>query len=297
MNNNLEDILQNIDNQRESVEEFEIARRIKKEFNGERDNDDYLYEVFAFDLSVDSEGPKKDQESYYKPKAALKNANGDITDYPDISKIDGNMISYWDKRVEETEHPVMRARYADLVWDLSKQITDNNPSYTRAQEVIENNIIIIKEKLYNYKTSMKTKLERSLNLALSLRNEKEIQRVKEVILNTEDNISEDSKQGLWGFSYDLLLDNKKVDLNEKEELKIISDLENRISRLSLQENAEPWALESGAIRLANYYQKQESREDVIRVLKMVEQEFNKKMENASPIQSQAWLEEDRKSVV
>ena len=59
MNNNLEDILQNIDNQRESVGEFEIARKIEKEFNGEKDNDAYVCEVFAFDLAVDSEEPKK----------------------------------------------------------------------------------------------------------------------------------------------------------------------------------------------------------------------------------------------
>ncbi|MFD2761811.1 hypothetical protein [Lentibacillus juripiscarius] len=50
MNNNLDDILQNIDNKREGLAEFEIAQKIKKEFNGDQNNDAYLSELSGLSM-------------------------------------------------------------------------------------------------------------------------------------------------------------------------------------------------------------------------------------------------------
>src|SRR5262245_60567531 len=39
---------------------------------------------------------------------------------PDIAWVDQMVIRYWEKRMAAAKHPLLRARYADLVWDLSK---------------------------------------------------------------------------------------------------------------------------------------------------------------------------------
>lgn len=290
MTNSLENLLRIIDDERAGLAEYEIAKKIEQYFDGDQNDQNFVSELIAFNLAPDYENKKGTWGFYYGPKFVLANEDGSTSESPSFSNIDNEVIGYWTKRIEDARNPIMRARYADLVWEFSKHITGDNPSYTIAQEVVDNNILIVKEKLYKYKIWAITKLERALNVALSLRDNDRLEYVKEVILETEDSISEDDKPGLWGFSYDLLLDNKKVNLKDAEESKIINDLENRITRLSIQGEANPWAIEAAAIRLASYYQKNKNCDEVIRVMKEVEKEYNRQSEGASVLQVQGWME-------
>jgi Domain of unknown function (DUF4209) len=290
MNSSLVLLLKRLDEERESLAEFEIANKIERNFDGDKSDIDFISEIIAFDLTPDYEAKKGSWGFYYGPKYLYTNEDGSTSEYPSLSSIDAQMINYWTKRIENTNNPIMRARYADLVWEFSKHITGESPSHKIAQEVVDNNILIVKEKLYKYKNWAITKLERALNVALTIRDNSRIECVKETIIETEDRIAEDDKPGLWGFSFDLLLDNKKIKLKDEEIEKIINDLENRVSRLRMQDEADPWAVEAAAIRLARYYQKNNKREEVIRVMKEVEKEYIKKGEDASPIQVQAWME-------
>lgn len=290
MNSSLVLLLKRLDEERESLAEFEIANKIERNFDGDKSDIDFISEIIAFDLTPDYEAKKGSWGFYYGPKYLYTNKDGSTSEYPSLSSIDAQMINYWTKRIENTNNPIMRARYADLVWEFSKHITGESPSHKIAQEVVDNNILIVKEKLYKYKNWAITKLERALNVALTIRDNSRIECVKETIIETEDRIAEDDKPGLWGFSFDLLLDNKKIKLKDEEIEKIINDLENRVSRLRMQDEADPWAVEAAAIRLARYYQKNNKREEVIRVMKEVEKEYIKKGEDASPIQVQAWME-------
>jgi hypothetical protein len=157
--------------------------------------------------------------------------------------------------------------------------------------VIENSIEIADKDLHKYLQSVIEKLERALSLALSLNHRELIEKVKESIINYEKKITKDNDIGLWGFSFDLLLKNEKVGLTEEEKEEIIKDLEERLDRLSKSPEHNFWAAENASLRLADYYNSINKKEDFKRVLlkygKVVKEALSMK---PSALVAIAWLE-------
>src|SRR5690554_554001 len=90
-------------------------------------------------------------------------------------------------------------------------------------------------------------------VAVSLNANQLIERAKQATLNLEHEIAENDKAGLWGFSFDLLVGQRKINLTEEEEDKIIEALELRFDELTSQEYLNPWNAEASAERLAGYF--------------------------------------------
>lgn len=78
-------------------------------------------------------------------------------------------------------------------------------------------------------------------------------------------VAEDSKPGLWGFSFDLLVNSRKVQLTDEEEQEIITDLEARLTRL---QDGAPNQCEFAAKRLANYYRSRGLEQECNRVVEI-----------------------------
>jgi hypothetical protein len=45
---------------------------------------------------------------------------GDVLE-PNISNVDPAVLAYWQVRMGQAGHPMLKARYADLLWDLSRR--------------------------------------------------------------------------------------------------------------------------------------------------------------------------------
>lgn len=134
-------------------------------------------------------------------------------------------------------------------------------------------------------------MKRTFGLALSIRDKKRIENVKNAIINLEDKIGIDDKPGLWGFSYDILIKKNIKILNDNEIQMIIQKIEERIERLSANiDKINPWAIEAGAIRLAEFYRKNNDLENIKRVLKMIEDSFEKLGKSSSALQRVTWFE-------
>lgn len=131
-------------------------------------------------------------------------------------------------------------------------------------------------------------------LSIGLNDRNLISQAKNAILAFEDKNSIDDKPGLWGYSYDLLVDNKKVGLTPDEERAIIEELENKLNRLTASDSNEqkidPWAAEAAAERLATYYRKKQKSEEVKRVLLKIGAALDKIIAGANPMQASSWLE-------
>lgn len=223
----------------------------------------------------------------------LNNKDGTCTESPSIKKVSRDMIQYWSERATIARHPLLRARYADLVWDFTKVVLGTSPPYTTAQTVIDSILEIAQLNCHRYETDVVTKLERALSLALALNDASRIERVRDAIISYEDRIAEDSKPGLWGFAYDLLFDNNKVDLSDVQKQKLIDDLENRLKRVATPnkpEDTDPWAAEAAALRLANHYRALGRTVEIKRVLLEFGRAFEQASANASALQASAWLQ-------
>lgn len=251
-------------------------------------------EAMAFAFTPDYPNERTGWGTYYGPMLVFGNERGEITESPSIQMVTPEMLEYWEKRSATAKHPVLSCRYADLVWDFSKRIAGHGPSIAMAHFVIEASIEIARSDLAEHQVETVRKLERALSLALSISDSSRMEQVRDEMILYEEKISEDDKPGWWGFSYDNLIDNKKVRLTKDQEKRIIVDLEERLARLCKSDGtteANHHAAEQAAVRLAKYYRKTSRQEDVRRVLLLWGGAVEAAASSAAAMVGSSWLKQ------
>ncbi len=292
----LKELLDKFDQDIKPISEADVSKAIRS-LRDPKDTSEppmeWIAEAMAFDFWEDYQDQPSGWGTYYGPMMVLKNDDGTFTESPSIQKVTPQIIQYWSERAMASKHPVLRARYADLVWDFQRVITNESPHYSMAQIVIDSIIEIAQRNCYAPEVNVKRKLERALSLASALNDNSRIKKVTDATIAYEDTITDDSKLGLWGFAYDLLFENDKVKLTADQKQKLIDDLEEHLLRASQPTNKEevdPWAVEAAALRLAKYYRKVGRGEDTKRVIVAVGDAFIQASSKASALQTSAWLQ-------
>lgn len=274
------------------VSEHEISDRIKnyeKERFEENTRNILLWEQMAFDFCENYPEDKSGWGTYFGPMFVLPNKERKLVQYPSIHKVTSEIISYWEERAKESNHPVFRARYSNLVWDFSEKIKREKPHFSIAKIFVDSAIEIAEKDLHKYPTNVIKKLERALSLALTINDKEHIAKIKNIIICYENKIAKDAKLGTWGFSYELLIKNKKVLLTEDEEKEIIRALEQRFERL-LKGN-DIWAPKRAVELLVDYYNREEKSEEVKNILLKLGNMIQQEAEKVSVLEGSAWLEE------
>lgn len=292
----LTEILDKFDQEIKPISEADISKII----HSVRDPKDvsepptqWIAEAMAFDFCEDYQDQTTGWGTYFGPMFVFNNRDGTATESPSVKKVTEQIIKYWTDRAKTAKHPVLRARYADLVWDFQRVATNESPHYSMAQIVIDSTIEIAQRNCYAPEVNVIRKLERALSLACALNDNSRIKKIAETTIAYEDAITDDSKLGLWGFSYDLLFENDKVKLTADQKQKLIDDLEGHLIRASEPTNKEeidPWAVEAAALRLAKYYRKVVREEDTKRVIVAIGNAFIQASSKASALQTSAWFQ-------
>ncbi|MFQ5688222.1 MAG: DUF4209 domain-containing protein [Candidatus Scalindua sp.] len=280
----------------EPFAEHEISRAINsyiKEKNKKEIPPQWLAESMAFEFVHNYQDKETSWGTYYGPMMVWSNEDGTSTESPSIKLVTSEILDYWEERSRKAGNPILKLRYADLVWDFSKIITEKSPHFTIAHTIVDSTTVIATQNCHKYETDVIKKLERALFVALSINDSERIVKLRDTIIQYEDNISDDKKPGLWGFSFDLLLKNKKIPISNEIKQKIIQDLENRLTKLSDttdKNNLEPWAAEAAALRLAEYYRSINQKDNIERVLLKFGTAFEVVSEDASALQVSSWLQ-------
>jgi hypothetical protein len=74
--------------------------------------------------------------THYGPVASFTEADGSASHAPDLGQVDEEIIEYWEQRSSDAQHPVLRARYADVVWDLKKKAVGKQADASYARRAI-----------------------------------------------------------------------------------------------------------------------------------------------------------------
>src|SRR5213075_1861189 len=109
-------------------------------------------------------------------------------------------------------------------WDFQFKIIGKNPPHQICRTYIKALVQISQTKLQRHEVYVFHKLERALKLSLELNDSELINECKEALMIFDKANAQDTKPGLWGYSFDLLLGNKNVNLSEKEENQILYEL-------------------------------------------------------------------------
>ena len=184
-----------------------------------RDKDDkseppfeWLAEAMAFDFLEDDKDKDSGWGTYFGPMMVWKNQDGTAIESPSIKHVTPEMLDYWARRAREAKHPIMRARYAGLVWEFTRAVTGQPADAETARIRIDSLLDVAARDLHKHETDVIAKLEHALTLAARLNDAERLERVRDTILAYEDRVADDDKLGLWGFSYDLLCKKRSVQL-------------------------------------------------------------------------------------
>jgi len=275
----LKDYFDQIEGKIEPIDEYQLGGKIggilkiKQEKITDKEE---IAEYIAFEFEASYTDKETGWGGYYGPKFVLPNKQGQVVEFPSIQQIDEEIINYWKKRANESMHPILSCRYADLVFDFEPIVLKKNIDFTMAQKVIDSTLDICDKSLEDG-LGCKSKLERSLSLAIQINDSVRISKLKEMIIKTEFKFAEDDKPGIWGYAFKwLVLENSdKVLLSEDEKKKLVTDLELRLDRLMTVEDPNPWHVEFAVKLLAEYYVKNEDEENLKKVLDKLELAFRK----------------------
>jgi hypothetical protein len=247
-------------------------------------------ELMAFHFEEENSDVTTDWGTYFGPYMVWRNDDGTSTVSPSIKAVDKETIEYWSKRLAETKNPLLKARYAGLVWDFSKPILNTNPDYKIGLQYVENLIEIVENRRHEIDFNLITKIKRAMQVAIRLNEQELIRRAKTAIIDLEEKIVENDKPGLWGFSFDMLIGNKKVILTQNEEENILSKLIQRFYNLTTEENLNIWAAEAAAERLANYYRKKNKIEKSQEIILNLGKAYEANEKNGSAMQITSWIQ-------
>jgi hypothetical protein len=293
----LSEILDSFDKSNDKVfDEHEIASALKQlipedKFKIEKE---LLAELMAFEFVEDYPNSETSWGTYFGPMFVINNNDGTATESPSIKIVTKDTIEYWSKRSVESKHPILAARYSGLVWDFQNKITGSKLDHKIARIYIQALLDTSISRTYKREVYVFKKIERALEIASALNDDTLIEKSKLSLIDFEKDNSQDTKPGLWGYCYDLLVGNKKVKLSAEEEAAIIKELEGKLNRLTSPADAgskiDPWSAEAAAERLAQYYSKKNKQEDVKRVLLKVGKAYDDIMNEASAMQASGWTE-------
>ena len=205
-----------------------------------------------------------------------------------LGLITAAMVDYWRERARATPHPVLRARYADLSWEIpkGKRISGARPDADMARVAVDAYLEAIQRHRYSETSDAADASKRALELALSLRDAELIQRARDGLIALDQEIATDEHPGLW-LAFDVLVEppNKSVPLSKEQRDGLVRDMEDRLARFLAGPANEyhPTGAEAAALRLAAHYRRLGQKDDVARVLRAYEDVVRRMHGTAAPL--------------
>jgi hypothetical protein len=235
--------------------------------------DAFFAELIAFSVHAPYPDTPSRWGTYFGPIMTGQTATGEPWESPSRADITDEMLLYWRRRAPEARNPIMRARYADLVWELPpvlNHLNDRQRDAAFARVAIDAYLEATSPGWYDHEMVAKHRVERALALSALLRDPERIVRSRDALVDLEDSIASDEFAGLWGFSFDTLVESpsKHIPVPDALRDRLVDDLEQRLTRFASgpPDQYHPHGPEAAALRLAEYYRRQNRLGDVERVL-------------------------------
>jgi hypothetical protein len=246
-------------------------------------------DVIGLRLGVNDEGGSS-WGTRYGPSATFRQGNADV-EVPSRDQVTPEIVEAWERRARAARHPLLRHRYADLVWDLSQRFRKVRPGIELARISIDAVLDGLRTGVLGREVEAYRYATRALDLATSITDPQRAEAVERALLEYERSHARDRLAGTWGKSFDVILDGRSK-LLEQEQAAVVDDMERRLERLAAQSPPalDPHAVEAAALRLARYYQKARRAEDVARVVRVYAAAFKSASANAQAMVGVAWLE-------
>ena len=255
----------------------------------EQNSDKYAFELLAFRLQP-QHGENPWGKYYYGPQITCSDASGSPVYFPSFAEITPEAVEYWNRRITECANPLLKFRYATLVWDFQPSICHQQNDGNLYNIIVDSALDVCNGDYFKHPVLTVNILE--WLFAFTRNREDSLAKVKTSYVDFEKRHSEDDAIRYWASRFQIMLDNKKC-FTEEEKEKLIAEHEARLSRLANPgevSTPNPWTVKAQACLLADYYTSKTSKDDAKRVLAVMEKSFHDYKESMTGMQYASNLE-------
>ena len=261
-----------------------IKEELSKVSEEEKRLPEFNYEVVAVSLVNNSRN--EHWGTYYGPFLQLRDKDNKNIDVPSLDSITADAIAYWEKRISQTDNPLLKSRYCGLVWDFKIKVCGESYSPNLQQEYIKSLLAAANGNYCDHPVSIVVILERAFQIAST---DNDYADVKKAYAVFENKYATDEFPGLWASQFRLTLKYPKR-FSQIEIDTLLSQHEARLSRLSKTIGSE-WMTLDQATLLADYYIKSHNLNEINRVLRVAEDAFRKNFSSYSSMQQLGVLDD------
>jgi lysyl-tRNA synthetase class 1 len=224
-------------------------------------------EILAFSLTTGHhENP---WDSYFGPLWSGVSEDGTKVYWPDIAGTPPTVVDHWSARARSQKHPFLKARYADLAWEMSRIIAKRKRDPEDARVAIDAYIDAI-PRMEDDHEHVQFAI-RALDLAVLIGDQQRVERARAALMSVHRAIRKRGR-GMWWHAANRLLEDKKAGVTDEERAELVADLESIVafgSDASDPTQFHPHEAKDAAERLISYYRRLNRFDDARRLHKIV----------------------------
>lgn len=246
---------------------------------------DYEYECIAMRLVPNVQNNA--WGTYYGSQIKGQDSEGNILEFPSFQSITSDAINYWYKRSKNVVNPMLRARYAGLVWDFTQKVSGSKVPSDLFVLYVDSLLEVVSGEYPSHPVITVDVCNRLFDLTRN--NDTYLSKVKNVLKSFDNKYSVekyDKSPRLWGMLLQLIIARPK-NFTEQETSSVLCLHEDRLKRLLKKIDEDEslfWTIKEQVTLLAEYYQKNNKATEVIRVLNLLERAFNRVSKGMSGLQ-------------
>lgn len=224
---------------------------------------------------------------------------------PDVADVDDETLAYWIERSSQTKHPVLRARYADLSWDIGRYLrgkakregaaTVRSIPITMCHVAIDAYLETISRDLFQSEPKAWIYLGRAIELAIGIGDKTRMPLVKDVLFAFYRRQEAEEDRWMWWKFDELVWDHAKaLAITPEEKLEAIDLLEGVLARCSDSANTkqfDPHSATSAADCLGRWRAQLDELAEARSAMKTAALAFEEAAKKAGGMTAIAWLED------
>ena len=193
-------------------------------------------EILAFAL-VGSRTDASPWGTFFAPLASGSDRDGKPFYSPDIAYANADVIAQWTDRANSIKHPVLRARYADLVWEMGPVIAGGRRDPEMARLAIDEYLASVPSPVLPKLNDRFGAAFRALDLACLILDQERTASAREHLMKFHREAVE-AKMGLWWLAYDRLIQDKNAGVTDGQRQELVNSMEELVLHFGDKSNPE-----------------------------------------------------------
>lgn len=241
-------------------------------------------EVLAFAL-VGNRAGESPWGTYFAPMGSGLSEDGSPVYFPDAAQAEPPFLAHWEAQAISLNHPILTARYADLVWEFAPVIGKSRRNPTMARIAIESYLSCASQDIYPELHDRLESAIRAFDLACMIRMDDKADAARDELLSLQHEAIS-TRGGFWWLAFDRLIEDKKSGITAAQEQELVDGLEELVASFSnaaKSDEFDPHGAEHSARRLIRYYARCQKRDDVSRLNELIARNFEHFASLGSPM--------------